>query len=220
MNTMSLVSDELWEAIAPLLPGEPPKPKGGRPRNPDRAALGGIIFVLRTGCPLRLLPKELGCGSGTTCWRRLRDWQEAGVWEKLHTRLLNWLAGEAALDWSRASVDSLRACFKTRVLLSRSTARAVPLHHLLGLSGEACLQWCGGGGGRHGSRWPVGHRHLHHRVASASRAMKSATPSISGNDTWPQTDKANDATTNTAARSHAAAAKRNSQTTRGLVVSR
>jgi transposase len=107
MNATSLVSDDLWEAIEPLLPKEPPKPKGGRPRLPDRAVLAGIIFVLRTGCPWRLLPKELGCGSGTTCWRRLRDWQAAGVWEKLHTRLLNWLGDEAAIDWSRASVDSL-----------------------------------------------------------------------------------------------------------------
>jgi transposase len=102
-----LVPDDLWEAIEPLLPKEPLKPKGGRPRVPDRAALAGIIFVLRTGCPWRLLPNELGCGSGTTCWRRLRDWQAAGVWAKLHTRLLNWLGDEAAIDWSRASVDSL-----------------------------------------------------------------------------------------------------------------
>ncbi len=102
-----LVSDDLWEAIEPLLPTEPPKPKGGRPRVPDRAALAGIVFVLRTGCPWRLLPKELGCGSGSTCWRRLRDWQAAGVWEKLHARLLDWLGDEAAVDWSRASVDSL-----------------------------------------------------------------------------------------------------------------
>ncbi|HKG28875.1 MAG TPA: IS5 family transposase [Thermomicrobiales bacterium] len=105
--TYPLVSEDLWEAIAPLLPKEPPKPKGGRPRVPDWAALGGIVFVLRTGCPWRLLPKELGCGSGSTCWRRLRDWQAAGVWEKLHARLLDWLGDEAAIDWSRASVDSL-----------------------------------------------------------------------------------------------------------------
>ena len=45
-------------------------------------------------------PKELGCGSGTTCWRRLRDWQEAGVWQRLHETLLNWLGDEAAIDWS------------------------------------------------------------------------------------------------------------------------
>src|SRR5829696_4190967 len=50
---------------------------------------------------------ELGCGSGVTCWRRLRDWQAAGVWEKLHARLLNWLGDEAAIDWSRASLDSV-----------------------------------------------------------------------------------------------------------------
>ena len=102
-----LDSDDLWEAIAPLLPKEPSKPKGGRPRVPDRTALAGIAFMLRTGCPWRLLPRELGCGSGATCWRLLRDWQEAGVWERLHATLLDWLGDEAAIDWSRASVDSL-----------------------------------------------------------------------------------------------------------------
>src|SRR5678815_3259218 len=99
-----LVSDELWALVAPLLPKEPPKPKGGRPRVPDRAAPAGIVSVLRTGCPWRLPPKELGCGSGWTCWRRLGDWQEAGVWARLHETLLNWLGDEAAIDWSRASV--------------------------------------------------------------------------------------------------------------------
>src|SRR5918994_5295257 len=107
MNIQSLVPDDLWEAIEPILPKEPPKPKGGRPRVPDRAALGGIIFVLRTGCPWRLVPQALGCGSGSTCWRRLRDWHAAGVWQKLHETLLNWLGDEAAIGWSRASVDSL-----------------------------------------------------------------------------------------------------------------
>ena len=60
MNKQPVVSDDLWEAIEPLLPKEPPKPKGGRPRVPDRAALGGIIFALRTGCPWRLLPQGAG----------------------------------------------------------------------------------------------------------------------------------------------------------------
>jgi transposase len=107
MNASSLVPDDLWEAVEPLLPKEPLKPKGGRPRVPDRGVLAGIIFVLRTGCPWRLLPKELGCGSSTTCGRRFRDWQAAGVWETLHTKLLNWLGDEAAINWSRASVDSV-----------------------------------------------------------------------------------------------------------------
>jgi len=120
-----LVPDDLWEAIEPLLPKEPPKPKGGRPRVSDRAALAGIVFALRTGCPWRLLPKELGSGSGTTCWRRLRDWQEAGVWARLHETLLNWLGDEAAIDWSRASVDSLSVRAKKgakRLAPTRSTA--------------------------------------------------------------------------------------------------
>jgi transposase len=62
-----LISDTLWEIIAPLLPTEPPKPKGGRPRSiTDRAALMGIVFVLKSGIPWEMLPQELGCGSGMT----------------------------------------------------------------------------------------------------------------------------------------------------------
>src|SRR5213083_1110650 len=76
-----LLPDALWAEIQPLLPPEPPKPKGGRPRLPDRAALTGILFVLHSGIPWEMLPQEMGCGSGMTCWRRLRDWHEAGVWQ-------------------------------------------------------------------------------------------------------------------------------------------
>ena len=101
-----LVSDELWTVIKPLLPPERPKPKGGRPPVENRAALTGIIFVLKTGIPWELLPQEMGCGSGVTCWRRLRDWQEAGVWERLHRVLLDRLGAADEIDWSRASLDS------------------------------------------------------------------------------------------------------------------
>ena len=101
-----LVSDDLWALVAPLLPPEPPKPKGGRPRVPDRACLTGIIFVLKTGIQWELLPQEMGCGSGMTCWRRLRDWQAAGVWETLHHTLLDRLGEAGQIDWSRACLDS------------------------------------------------------------------------------------------------------------------
>lgn len=101
-----LVSDELWAIVQPLLPPEPPKPKGGRPRVPDRAALTGILFVLRSGIPWEMLPREMGCGSGMTCWRRLRDWHQAGVWARLHHELLNRLGDADQIDWSRASLDS------------------------------------------------------------------------------------------------------------------
>jgi transposase len=101
-----LVTDELWEIIEPLLPEERPKPKGGRPRVDDRAALTGIIFVLKSGIPWEMLPKEMDCGSGSTCWRRLRDWQQAGVWEELHRVLLDRLGEADRVDWERASLDS------------------------------------------------------------------------------------------------------------------
>jgi transposase len=101
-----LVSDELWEMIAPLLPPEKPKPKGGRPPVPHRAALTGILFVLRSGIPWEMLPQEMGCGSGMTCWRRLHAWQALGIWSRLHRLLLARLRAADQIDWSRAVVDS------------------------------------------------------------------------------------------------------------------
>ena len=107
-----LVSDELWAVVAPLLPPKRPRPQGGRPRISDRAALTGILFVLKSGIGWELLPQELGCGSGMTCWRRLRDWQQTGVWERLHRALLQRLADADKLDWSRASLDSASVAAK------------------------------------------------------------------------------------------------------------
>ena len=101
-----LVPDDLWAAVAPLLPPPRPRPKGGRPPIPDRAALTGILFVLKSGLPWEMLPAEMGCGSGMSCWRRLRDRQEAGVRAALHRALLERLHGVGQLDWSRASIDS------------------------------------------------------------------------------------------------------------------
>ena len=88
------------------MPDEAPKPRGGRPRIDDRSVLAGIIFDLKSGIPWDMLPKEMGCGSGSTCWRRLRDWQEAGVWEELHRVLLNRLGEADRIDWERVSPDS------------------------------------------------------------------------------------------------------------------
>lgn len=110
-----LVSDELWSFVKPLLPSEPPKPKGGRPRCDDRKALAGIIFVLRSGIPWEMLPSEMFDCSGMTCWRRLRDWQAAGVWDALHRALLERLAQADQIDWSRASIDSASCAAKRGV---------------------------------------------------------------------------------------------------------
>ena len=100
------MSDTLWERIEPLIPKRGPRSKGGRPPISDRAALTGIVFVLKTGIPWEDLPQEMGCGSGMSCWRRLRDWQEAGVWEKLLVLILQELHDAGNIDWSRACADS------------------------------------------------------------------------------------------------------------------
>jgi transposase len=89
-----------------LPPPRHDKQKAGRPRVPNRAALAGIIFVLKTGIPWEYLPQEMGCGSGMTCWRRLRDWERAGVWKRVWEVLLDRLSEADQLDWSRAALDS------------------------------------------------------------------------------------------------------------------
>ena len=102
-----IVSDELWERIEPLLPRAERRYRNpGRKRLDDRKALCGILFVLYTGIRWEWLPNELGFGCGMTCWRRLRDWNNAGVWQRLHEVLLAELRAAGKLDLSRAVVDS------------------------------------------------------------------------------------------------------------------
>jgi transposase len=112
-----LVSDELWNRIEPLLPPlPPPSPKGGRPRVEHRPALAGIVFVLKTGIPWQALPTEMGCGSGSTCWRRFAAWTRLAVWSKLHALLLTALGKAGAVNLERAVIDSasVRAVFGGR----------------------------------------------------------------------------------------------------------
>jgi transposase len=139
-----LVSDELWALVASLLPPEPPKPKGGRPRVSDRAALAGIIFVLKSGIPWEMLPQELGCGSGMTCWRRLRDWQEAGVWDALHRALLDRLGDAGHIDWSRVSLDS------ASIPAKRGAMSPARIRRIGEKRGRSAILWSTAPG----SRWP------------------------------------------------------------------
>ena len=105
MQLRDLVPDELWEAVEPFLPRRRRNPKGGRPRVCDRSALAGIVYVLRHGCRWRDVPPALGA-SGVSCWRRLREWQKAGVWARAYRTLLQWLGDLGAIDLERASLDS------------------------------------------------------------------------------------------------------------------
>ena len=127
----TIVSDELWSLIEPLIPQRPPRPWGGRPPVEDRKVLTGILFVLKTGIAWEDLPQEMSCGCGMTCWRRLRDWQEAGVWEDLHLVLLECLQEADLIDWSRAIVDSA----SVRALLGgKKPARTRPIEAKLAVS--------------------------------------------------------------------------------------
>jgi transposase len=101
------VSKELWKQLNPLIPPFVPSRKGGRRKRviSDEDALNGILFVLHTGIAWEDLPQALGYGSGMTCWRRLRDWNDAGVWEQLHQAMLVRLREHDQIDWSRASID-------------------------------------------------------------------------------------------------------------------
>lgn len=102
-----ILDDELWATIQPLLP--PPKARRARCPGPkpldDRAVLTGLLFVLQSGIPWKMLPKEMGFGSGMSCWRRLHAWQKAGVWERLHEVLLAKLRAADRIDWSRVIVE-------------------------------------------------------------------------------------------------------------------
>ena len=142
-----LVSDELWSLVAPLLPPHPPRPKGGRPPIPDRACFTGIVFVLKTGSQWEDLPQELGCGSGMTCWRRLRDWQRAGVWDGLQQVILARLHAAGCLDWSRAVMDA-------SLVRAKGVKRGVSRPALTRRTGRAPRRSATSSPTRRASRWP------------------------------------------------------------------
>ncbi len=96
-----IVDDGLWELVAPVLPSWPTRAPGPRPID-DRRCRQGILFVLYTGIGWEELPAELGFGSGMTCWRRLRRWTDAEVFDQLHRILPAGLHAAGAIDWSRA----------------------------------------------------------------------------------------------------------------------
>ena len=100
------VSDGLWERVEPLLPRRQRRFRyPGRKPLDDRLVLQGILFVLHTGIGWEHLPPELGFGCGMTAWRRLRAWQAAGVWERLHEQLLAELHAADEIEWERAIAD-------------------------------------------------------------------------------------------------------------------
>jgi len=138
-----IVSDALWERIEPLLPKVERRFRfPGRKRLPDREALQGILFVLHTGIAWRHLPLELRFGSGSTCYRRLDEWQRAGVWERLHQLLLSELRAAGELEWSRAVVDS------SHVQAKKGAPRRARARLIEAETGPSTTSWSRGEGSR------------------------------------------------------------------------
>jgi transposase len=113
-----LLTDDVWRDVEPLLPRPHAVPRRGRPRLSDRACLTGILFVLKTGIAWEHLPCEAGCGSGMTCWRRLRQWQRLGTWPVLQHTLVQRLEDGDRIDWQRANHE-----YPERSARSRRTDR-------------------------------------------------------------------------------------------------
>jgi transposase len=122
---------ELWKKIEPVIAEMDPRARTGRPRVTDRDVLRGILFVLKTGIQWEYLPQEMGCGSGMTCWRRLKRWHELGIWERIHHILLDDLQEAGKLDWSRASLDASSLPAKRG---ARRRGRIQPIEVVLGAS--------------------------------------------------------------------------------------
>lgn len=98
-----IVDEALWARIAPIVMpfSKPQAARGGREPVSDRAAITGILYVLRTGIRWNALPRDLGVGSGVSCWRRLRYWQSIGVWSMVQEVLGDSLPQDAQVDFSR-----------------------------------------------------------------------------------------------------------------------
>jgi transposase len=101
-----IVDDDLWGRLEPFLTPKPRRSRfPGRKPLDNRKALTGILFVLKTGIAWEDLPQELGCGCGMSCWRRLREWQQTGVWRILQQLLRAKLPDAQKIDWSRTDTD-------------------------------------------------------------------------------------------------------------------
>ena len=104
MARRRFLTDEVWAKIGPLLPEMAAGPRGGRPWRDNREVLEGILWILRTGAPWADLPE--GYPSPSTCWRRLRFWEESGVWLEVWRAFLAQLNAAGTLDWQEAFLDA------------------------------------------------------------------------------------------------------------------
>jgi transposase len=105
LPTLWRVPDELWVRIQPLLPPEKVPGTPGRPSVPFRKVLDGILYVLRTGCQWKAVPREFG--SGSTCHKRFQEWERMGVFAKLWEILVSEYDELRGIRWQFQSLDSM-----------------------------------------------------------------------------------------------------------------
>ena len=103
--TILKIPDELWDEIKTILPMEKPPKTIGRPIVPFRKVLDGVLYILRTGCQWKLLPREYG--SGSTCHRRFQEWVQLDVFRKTWIRLLKIYDNLIGIKWTWQSLDSI-----------------------------------------------------------------------------------------------------------------
>lgn len=118
------VPDKLWERVAPLLPKEPPKPWGGRPRVSDRQIFAGVVYRLRTGCQWKALPERFG--SGATCHRRFSEWVAKGVFDAIFEELLQFYDIKKGIQWEWSSLDGAIIKAPKGGILQARTRRTAP----------------------------------------------------------------------------------------------
>jgi transposase len=104
LGTIWRIPDDLWRELEPLLPAPRSAGLPGRPQVPFRKVLDGILYVLRTGCQWKAVPKEFG--SGSTCHKRFQEWEQAGLFEQLWEKLLGRYDELRGIQWRFQSLDS------------------------------------------------------------------------------------------------------------------
>ena len=122
MSRDKLLTDKQWAKIERLLPKPVRSSKGGRPAAPNRPVFEGILWVLRSGARWKDLPREYP--SPATCWRRLRDWEELGIWLDLWRAFLAELDEQGRLNWEETFADGSFAPAKKGANVSVAPAKA------------------------------------------------------------------------------------------------
>ena len=104
------LTDSQWKVLAPLLPEPAQSRKGGQKRASNRACLEGILWILRTGARWCDMPERFP--SGSTCWRRMNEWQDADIWVDIWHKLLGTLDEKGRLKWEEIFADGTFASAK------------------------------------------------------------------------------------------------------------